>query len=37
MEAEERVGVFAEVPVRVEYALTTDGQMLYAILAEMCR
>ena len=29
--------VFAEVPVRVEYSLTTDGETLYPILAEMSR
>lgn len=29
--------VFAEVPVRVEYSLTTDGKTLYPILAEMSR
>lgn len=27
--------VFAEVPVRVEYSLTHDGETLYPILAEM--
>ncbi|MEM9522786.1 MAG: helix-turn-helix domain-containing protein [Pseudomonadota bacterium] len=29
--------VFPEVPVRVEYSLTTDGKTLYPILAEMSR
>ncbi|WP_299409954.1 winged helix-turn-helix transcriptional regulator [Roseobacter sp.] len=29
--------VFPEVPVRVEYSLTTDGETLYPILAEMSR
>lgn len=29
--------VFAEVPARVEYSLTTDGETLYPILAEMSR
>lgn len=29
--------VFAEVPVRVEYSLTTDGKTLYPILVEMSR
>lgn len=29
--------IFAEVPVRVEYSLTTDGKTLYPILAEMSR
>ena len=29
--------VFAEVPVRVEYSLTTDGKTLYPILEEMSR
>ncbi|MET1411402.1 helix-turn-helix domain-containing protein [Roseibium sp. HPY-6] len=29
--------VFPEVPVRVEYSLTHDGETLYPILAEMSR
>ena len=29
--------LYAEVPVRVEYSLTTDGKTLYPILAEMNR
>lgn len=29
--------VFAEVPVRVEYSLTKDGETLYPILAAMSR
>ncbi len=29
--------VFAEVPTRVEYSLTTDGKTLYPILVEMSR
>ncbi|MGC3940552.1 winged helix-turn-helix transcriptional regulator [Roseobacter sp. EG26] len=29
--------VFAEVPVRVEYSLTHDGETLYPILAEMSK
>ena len=29
--------VFPEVPVRVEYSLTTDGKTLYPILAEMSK
>ncbi|MGZ2257101.1 winged helix-turn-helix transcriptional regulator [Roseobacter sp. A03A-229] len=29
--------IFPEMPVRVEYSLTTDGKTLYPILAEMSR
>ncbi|MEW2915520.1 helix-turn-helix domain-containing protein [Ruegeria sp. ANG10] len=39
LEADELVHreVFPEVPVRVEYSLTTDGKALYPILAEMSK